>query len=123
MKQLRPNVADENDFVDKVRRQQRSGYQLLYMKLKEEVTCVAGIRECENLAWGRFLYVDDLVTNETCRNRGYATAMIADLVRWARENGCRQLHLDSGVQRMVAHKFYFASDLKITSFHFSVTLG
>ena len=41
------------------------------------------------------------------------------LAEEAKEHGCGQLHLDSGVQRRDAHRFYFREGMGITSFHFA----
>jgi hypothetical protein len=40
----------------------------------------------------------------------------------AREEGCGSLHLDSGVQRHGAHRFYFRKGMSISSYHFSKLL-
>ncbi len=60
MAELRPHVgADE--FLPRVRRQSASaGYKLAYLA-DGDVKAVAGFRISECLAWGKFLYVDDLV--------------------------------------------------------------
>ena len=63
MRLLRPHLADEADFVARVRRQQAEGYQLAFLEAEDEVRAVAGFRCLEKLSAGRFLYVDDLVTH------------------------------------------------------------
>jgi GNAT superfamily N-acetyltransferase len=73
----------------------------------------------EFLAWGRVLYVDDLVTRESARGRGYGTVLMDWLAARARELGCAQLHLDSGTQRLAAHKLYHRVGMSISAFHFS----
>ena len=45
------------------------------------------------------------------------------LVRDASERGLDQLHLDSGVQRHGAHRFYLAHRFAITSHHFAMELN
>jgi hypothetical protein len=47
--------------------------------------------------------------------------MLSWLKSHARELGCSQLHLDSGVQRFTAHRFYVREGFKISSHHFSIT--
>ncbi len=84
--------------------------------------CAAGFRIVEFLAWGRFLYVDDLVTAENSRSEGQGKRMLDWLASLAREEGCGQLQLDSGVQRHDAHRFYFREGMKISSYHFSKVL-
>jgi hypothetical protein len=39
---------------------------------------------------------------------------------YALEQGCRQLELDSGVQRFGAHRFYLREGFDISSHHFSI---
>ena len=82
---------------------------------------MAGFRVGENLAWGRFLYVDDLVTRAAARGRGHADAVMALVAEIAAREGCGELHLDSGVgpEREDAHRFYFRHRMRITSYHFA----
>ena len=61
MRELRPHIAEEQ-FLFRVRSQEKTGYRLAYIQEPTGVVAVAGFRVGENLAWGRFLYVDDLVT-------------------------------------------------------------
>jgi GNAT superfamily N-acetyltransferase len=121
MQELRPHLkADE--FADRIRHQQEAGYRLLYLEDDGEVKCVAGFRLLENLAWGKFLYVDDLVTRNADAGKGYGRAVFEWLLQHARAQGCEQLHLDSGVQRYAAHRFYLGRGMAITSHHFAVKL-
>lgn len=121
MAQLRPHLPAE-DFVGRVRRQQDDGYHLAFIEAEGKVVAVAGFRLSENLAWGRFLYVDDLVTDEAERSRGYGRELLEWLLEYARQEGCDQFHLDSGVQRFGAHRFYLRHGMDITSHHFALKL-
>ena len=123
MAELRPHVV-EREFVERVRRQQREGgYQLAFVEESGTVRAVAGYRIAEFLAWGRTLYVDDLVTASAERSRGHGQALFDWLVARAKSNGCAQLHLDSGVQRFDAHRFYLRHRMSITSHHFSLIVS
>jgi GNAT superfamily N-acetyltransferase len=86
------------------------------------VVAVAGYRFMETLAWGRVMYVDDLVTASSARGGGFGGRMIAWLKATAHAQGCQEFHLDSGVHRFAAHRFYFRHGLEIRSFHFSKML-
>lgn len=121
MVQLRPHLSLP-DFIDQVQRQRQAGYRLAYAERAGAIVAVAGYRFLENLAWGRFLYIDDLVTDQARRSTGAGSALLDYLVQVARENGCQQLHLDSGVQRHGAHRFYLAKRMDITSHHFAMKL-
>jgi GNAT superfamily N-acetyltransferase len=121
MQELRPHLKAV-DFVDRVRRQEEGGYRLLYLEEAGEIKAVAGFRISENLAWGKFLYVDDLVTRATEHGRGHGKALFEWLLHHAKTEGCEQLHLDSGVQRHDAHRFYLGRGMAITAHHFAVRL-
>jgi GNAT superfamily N-acetyltransferase len=122
MAELRPHCG-EKAFVEQVRRQQQAcGYQLACLEDGGSVQVVAGFRIAEFLAWGRILYVDDLVTTAASRSRGYGRELFAWLVEQANTAGCDELHLDSGVQRFEAHRFYLAQRMDITCHHFCLKL-
>jgi len=121
MSQLRPNIKKE-EFLSRVREQERTGYTLAFGQDSGRVVSAAGFRFVETLAWGKFLYVDDLVTDEAQRSKGYGDKMIDWLMEYAKENQCKEFHLDSGVQRFSAHRFYFRKKLTISCYHFERVL-
>jgi GNAT superfamily N-acetyltransferase len=121
MRQLRPHLR-ESEFVAAVRRQAAGGYRLAYLAADGSVRAVAGYRFLDNLYSGRVLYVDDLSTDEAVRSRGHGGRLFDWLVERAREEGCRTLELDSGVQRFDAHRFYLRKRMVISSHHFRLTL-
>ena len=118
MSQLRQHL-DESEYLSNVRRMEESdGYRLAAGFEDSRVRCVAGYRISEFLAYGKILYVDDLVTDEDARSRDFGGRMIGFLAEEARREGYAQLHLDSGVQRHDAHRFYFREGMKISNYHF-----
>ncbi len=121
MAQLRPHLTEEI-FVERATQQMQEGYRLAYLQDSGIVHTVAGFRIISNLAWGRFLYVDDLVTDSGQRSKGYGKQMLDWLVRHAKGHGCKELHLDSGLQRLNAHRFYEQHNVIKTGFHFAVKL-
>ena len=122
MRQLRPHL-DEATFVAQARRQMGAhGWRLAVLSDAERIVACAGFRVGEWLAWGKALYVDDLVTDEHSRSMGHGDALFEWLLETARAEGCGQLHLDSGVQRFAAHRFYLRKRMDITSHHFAVKL-
>lgn len=118
MLQLRTHF-DEQGLIAQIKEQQKSGYRVAFVESDGEVLCVAGFVVGTKLAWGRHIYVDDLVTDASRRSEGAGKCMMDWLKSHARENGCEQLHLDSGVQRFAAHKFYLREGFKISSHHCS----
>lgn len=123
MHELRPHLGEE-DFVTQVQRQmQHHGYALVYLAMQGQVVAAAGYRVAEFLAWGKTFYLDDLVTLGSARQHGYGGKLLDWLLDKARELGCKQFHLDSGVQRHDAHRLYLNKKLHITSHHFAKVLS
>jgi GNAT superfamily N-acetyltransferase len=122
MRELRPLFQEPEQFVERVLRQRKDGYQLAFVESEGEVYAVAGYRFLESLFSGKFLYVDDLVTREKDRSHSFGGQLLDWLVEQAREHGCENLELDSGVQRFDAHRFYFSKRMSISSYHFRIKI-
>ncbi len=121
MAELRPHVGPA-EFLVRVKRQAAAaGYQIAYLT-DGEVKAVAGFRMSECLAWGKFLYVDDLVSAAAERSKGYGGKLLDWLINHAKEKKCDQFHLDSAVQRFEAHRFYFHKRMIIEGYHFGLKL-
>lgn len=120
MRQLRPNIATD-DYLPTVKRMvQNDEYHLIALYENGIVRAVAGYRFMEMLYCGKILYVDDLNTDENARSKGHGKKLMEWLKAEARKQGCAQLHLDSGVQREAAHRFYFRERLTVNAYHFRV---
>jgi len=122
MRQLRPKLSPENYLTTVKRMQQTDGYQLAAAYDEGVVRALAGYRFMEMLFSGRILYVDDLSTDEKHRSKGHGKLLLDWLKAEAKAHGCEQLHLDSGVQRERAHRFYFREGLTICCYHFQTPL-
>lgn len=118
LRQLREHLGSADELLERVRRQEREGYRLLCACSGQRVVGCAGFRRLESLFAGPYLYVDDLVTCEGSRSAGVGRALLGFLRDLCRAEGRTELHLDSGVQRRDAHRFYHREGLTIRSFHF-----
>jgi GNAT superfamily N-acetyltransferase len=56
----------------------------------------AGFRILHTMAWGRILYLDDLIVDEAARGTGLGSRLLPALEEIAREADCEQVHLDTG---------------------------
>jgi GNAT superfamily N-acetyltransferase len=125
--ELRPDYASSGALVERIDAQRAAGYRVVgsFEPGDAAAAAVGGFWIGENLAWGRFLYVDDLVTRTTLRGRGHADAVMRWVEEEARRESCDQLHLDSGVgfDRADAHRFYFRRGLVIASYHFATKVS
>jgi GNAT superfamily N-acetyltransferase len=127
MSALRTSFKDERRFttyVDEVLRP--LGYRLIgtFIPDSEQALAVAGFRVAHNLAWDRYLYVDDLSTSLDARRKGHAGLLLDWLVDEGRRLGCTQIHLDSntGPERFDAHRLYYNHKFAIYSHHFARAL-
>ena len=122
MSHLRPEVP-EAEYLSRVRTlQKETNYTLVALKSGGKVLCVAGFRSCRSLGWGKYLYVDDLVTDQANRSTGFGNALFAWLVARAKADDCDELRLDSAVYRSRAHRFYFLQRMDVACFHFRLAL-
>ncbi|TMP86615.1 GNAT family N-acetyltransferase [Pseudoalteromonas ruthenica] len=117
--QLRPQYSFDA-LSAQIDKQQLHHYQVVYVKSSYGVLAVAGFSVGEKLAWGKHIYIEDLVTNAKYRSRGVGQFLLDWFKTYARANNCEQIHLDSGVQRFAAHRFYLREGFNIASHHFSM---
>lgn len=122
MRQLRPHLASEAEFLDRWQRQAAQGYRLAGLFDGSEAAALAGYRVQENLVHGRFLYVDDLVTDAPLRGNGYGEQLMAYLRDQASALGCAKLVLDTPLTNSLGHRFYFRCGLLASALRFNVPI-
>jgi GNAT superfamily N-acetyltransferase len=122
LKQLRPHLINETSFVKQIHRQLAQGYKLIAYVKNKKVKAVIGFRFLEFLAWGKVLYIDDLITDSETRKLGYGTKLLEWVIQQARNKNCDQVHLDSGPQRYEAHRLYLNHGFKIIGYHFAIDM-
>lgn len=120
MQQLRPHLIKQQEFVEQVQRQLKEGYHLAYIEVDGEIKALAGFRFLEFLAWGKVLYIDDLITNTKTRRNGFGGQLLKWVIEQAKSKNCDQVHLDSGPQRHDAHRLYLNHGFKIIGHHFAL---
>jgi GNAT superfamily N-acetyltransferase len=103
-RELRPHLQSEEEFVERWRKQIGEGYQIVYVSEGDTVPAAAGYRLMHSMAWGRVLYIDDLVAVELSHGTGLGTLLLKHLQAEARRLGCDAVHLDTGYHRHLAHR-------------------
>lgn len=121
MGQLRTQLTAEQ-IKSQIARQLNNGYELLAVVDDDKAIATCGFVMTEKLAWGKHIYIDDLVTLSESRSHGAGRLLLDTVVNLARERGCERVELDSGVQRFDAHRFYLRQRFSISSHHFSLSL-
>lgn len=126
LEDLRPHIGSVDDFVRRVDTLQRpEGYRLVatFVPSRDDAASVAGFRPGHSLAWGHFLYVDDLVVLPAYRRQGHGVALLDWIETEAARLGCDAVHLDSGHHRDDAHRFYRAVGYTDFGLHFGKFVG
>ncbi|MDF3888096.1 GNAT family N-acetyltransferase [Cupriavidus basilensis] len=122
MRQLRPKLQMPEDFLANVTLQSGQGYRLLALWDDGKPVALAGYRRLDNLIHGRFLYVDDLITDAEGRGQGHGERLLQALRELGRTEGCQRLVLDTGLANAKAQRFYFRSGLLAEGLHFCMVL-
>lgn len=122
MHQLRPHL-ERDGYVARVR-ELMAGDGLRVLALRDDgvVRAVGTYRLMDMLYRGKLMYIDDLVTDETVRSRGYGSRMIERFREEALALGCNEIQLISRTLREQAHRFYFREGFGIECFHFRLPL-
>lgn len=124
MQQLRPHLQSADDFIVRVHRMRNDDYRLLAVWQGDTPRALAGYRLQENLVYGgRFLYVDDLVTDEAARGTQWGARLIEATTRIAEQADCVRFVLDTGLSNALAQRFYFRQGLLTEAIRFGRTLG
>jgi GNAT superfamily N-acetyltransferase len=119
-RQLRPKLSD--DYVGQLEAMFGEGARLTQLVDGGEVRALALWRAFHTTYAGYRLEIDDLVTDEAARSRGYGATLLAWLEGHGRTFGCDVLTLNSATHRGDAHRFYFRQGYKIAAFHFGKDL-
>jgi ribosomal protein S18 acetylase RimI-like enzyme len=122
MRQLRPHLKSAEEFLARVALQEAQGYRLLAVWEDGMPVALAGYRRLDNLIHGRFIYVDDLITDAHARGHGHGDRLLAELHRLGRADGCERLVLDTALGNALAQRFYFRFGLLARGLHFSLDL-
>jgi GNAT superfamily N-acetyltransferase len=117
------NSIKKNNFLEQVKRKYEYGYKIVRLKKQEKIISIIGIRIYEYFGCGKFLIIDDFVTDKKMRNQGYGKIIFEWVVKYAEEHQCSQIQLDSNIELFKAHKFYMSMGMNISHHHFSLILN
>ena len=120
-RQLRP--ALDADYPGQIERMFGEGARLAQLVDEGEVRAIGLWRVFETTYCGRRLEIEDLVSSEAHRSRGYGAALLRWFDHQAVALGCPTTTLHSAVHRDRAHRFYFREGFHILGFHFSRASG
>jgi GNAT superfamily N-acetyltransferase len=114
--ELRPHLG-EAEFIRRWQTQREEGYRIVFIESGGAVVAAAGFRVMNTMAWGKILYLDDLIALHTQHGRGWGSALLVWLQAQARAWHCEAVHLDTGYQRHAAHKAYLRNGFELNCHH------
>ncbi|WP_371254046.1 GNAT family N-acetyltransferase [Orientia tsutsugamushi] len=120
--ELRPHLRSKEIFVTQVMEQYKEGYEIIDAYEQEEVVACIGFSFLTTFAWGKILYIDDLITKEKTRSKGYGKILLDHVIQIAREHLCKEVHLDTGYARHAAHKVYLKQGFEFNCHHLALKL-
>ncbi|MEO6918600.1 MAG: GNAT family N-acetyltransferase [Collimonas sp.] len=118
MQELRPHLNDRAAYAAQIAQQRTQGYRLLAAWSGGAIVGLAGYRLQDNLLYGHFIYVDDLVVTASLHRAGIGERLLQAARQQAVALDCRHFVLDTGLHMALAQRFYFRHGLLATGMHF-----
>ena len=100
-----------------------ANYRIVVLVVGEDIRAAAGFRFYVNLYCGSTVYIDDLVTADAWRSKGYGGQLVKYIESVAESVGANAVRLDSAIHREDAHRFYEREGFQFTSKHFMKVLA
>ena len=88
-------------------------YRLIYVEIDGKAISVCGYRVVTILQHGRSIYIDELYTLSEARGKGYATALLKNVIQFAKSEEINCIHLSLEYKSSDAHKFYLNHKFKL----------
>ena len=105
MNQLRTDLTEES-YLALLQNMKEDGYKLYALYIENKMVSVAGVSWRTNFYNKRHVFIYDLVTDISYRSYGYGERLLKYIHDLAREKGAEYVALESGLQRVEAHRFY-----------------
>ncbi len=118
MKELRPHLKDRATYAVQIAHQRAQGYRLLAAWGNGAIVGLAGYRQMDNLLYGRFVYIDDLVVTASLHRSGVGERLLQAARQQAIALNCENFVLDTGLHMALVQRFYFRQGLLARGMHF-----
>ena len=113
LKELRPHLSYEN-FLKIYKSAQTEGqYSILGLFVEQDLVAIMGYRYIHDFVRGKHLYIDDLVTAEKYRSKGFGAVLLKRAEEISKQNSCTTLRLCTGIENESAKKFYERESWKL----------
>lgn len=121
---LRPVVGSLAQFREVVSKQRERGYRLvgIFDEAVADAAGVAGFSTGRRLAWGSYLYIEDICAHPDRQHEEYVAALLRWIVEEAKRLDVDSIRLDWEAHRFAAHRLFIRSGLRICAHHFELDL-
>ena len=106
MKELRPHLSREEYQEIYKQSQAMDGYEIVALEVAGEVVAAMGYRFLYDFVRGKHVYIDDLVSSEKARSKGYGAELLEFAEKIAKENDCKVLRLCAVLENTRGIQFY-----------------
>jgi len=106
MKELRPHITLQNFLDTYYQSHKTTGYEIAALKHDNQILAIMGYRILYDYVHGKHCYIDDLVSSEKQRSKGYGAQLLQYAEQFAQDNGCTGLRLCTGIENERGKKFY-----------------
>jgi GNAT superfamily N-acetyltransferase len=104
-KELR-TYLNQRTYLDLLYIMREEGYKLFALYHNKQIVAVTGIAIRTNFYYGKHVFVYELVTQSLQRSKGFGEELLSYIHRYAIDNGCGIVALESALFRTDAHRFY-----------------
>ena len=125
LNELYENKIEYSEFAKKYKESlENSNYYEIVAIEKNKVVGVLISRVISMLAKKKnILFIDDLIVNENCRNKGIGKLLIKTATTYAISKDCGALELTSMIQNINAHRFYENNGFEKRQYKFKKNLN
>lgn len=71
---------------------------------------------------GKQLEIDNFIIDPKIRSKGYGQQFLEAMEKWALDQNCETIELNTYVQNSGSHKFYFRNNFSILGYHFQKSI-
>ncbi len=104
--ELRPHLNYEKFCEIYYKANEMDQYHLVAVENSGEIVAVMGYRTLYDLVRGKHTYIDDLVSTEKHRSKGFGYLLLKYAEKVASENSCQSLRLCTGLENLRGIQFY-----------------
>lgn len=89
---------------------------------KDQLLALSGGWMTTRFYSGKQLEVDHVIVEPELQAQGIGRILFGHIEAWAKQQGCRNVELNTYIQNSGSHKFYFNQGYRILGFHFQKAL-